>query len=140
MEEVKEHTKEFTKDIAEVKKVVDVKLLKDGVEVQPDGIIKVKIPYEGIKNPILMKKSVNGAYEKIEYKIEDGYLIYETDELGIVAIIGDNEIETSVKGDYNQNIGGANTGDSTELIMDVVLLCFSIALLYTMFIQKKSQS
>ncbi len=139
LEEVKEHTKEFTKDIAEVKKVVDVKLLKDGVEVQPDGIIKVKIPYEGIKNPILMKRSANGAYEKIEYKIEDGYLIYETDELGIVAIIGDNEIETSVKGDYNQNIGGANTGDSTALIMHIVLLCFSITLLFTIFFQKKSQ-
>ncbi len=41
---------------------------------------------------LFLLKNANGTYEKIEYKIEDGYLIYETDELGIVSIIGDKEI------------------------------------------------
>ena len=56
----------------------------------------------------------NQTYEKIEYKIEDGYLIYETDELGIVSIIGDKESNTSVMGTYTPNIGGAITGDETN--------------------------
>ncbi len=34
--------KEFIKEAAEVKKVYDVKLFKDDVEVQPDGYFKSK--------------------------------------------------------------------------------------------------
>ena len=59
MEEVLSKTVNIPKETVEtqeVKKVYDVKLLKDGVEVQPDGILKVKIPYENINNPILIKK------------------------------------------------------------------------------------
>ncbi len=61
--------KETIKETNEIKKVFDVKLLKDGVEVQPDGVLKVKIPYEGITNPILIRR-LDGTYEKIEYKMK----------------------------------------------------------------------
>ena len=107
--------KEIIKETNEIKKVFDVKLLKDGVEIQPDGVLKVKIPYEGITNPILIRRLLDGTYEKIEYKIEGGYLVYETDELGIVSLIGDKEFNSSVQGTYTPNIGGAITGDETNI-------------------------
>jgi len=140
MDETSDNAKEFIKEAAEVKKVYDVKLLKDGVEVQPDGILKVKIPYENINNPILIKKNTNGTYEKIEYKIEDGYLIYETDELGIVSIIGDKESNTSVMGTYTPNIGGAITGDetNTNIYMGISLITLGI-LSYLLFKRNKQK-
>jgi len=139
-EEIAKDAKDFINETNEIKKVFDVKLLKDGVEVQPDGILKVKIPYDGIQNPILMKKNANGTYEKIEYKIEDGYLIYETDELGIVSIIGDKESNTSVMGTYTPNIGGAITGDetNTNLYMGISLITLGI-LSYLLFKRNKQK-
>ena len=139
-EEIANDAKDFIKETNEAKKVFDVKLLKDGVEVQPDGILKVNIPYDGIKNPILIKKNANGTYEKIEYKIEDGYLIYETDELGIVSIIGDKESNTSVMGTYTPNIGGAITGDetNTNIYMGISLITLGI-LSYLLFKRNKQK-
>ena len=42
-------------------------------------------------------------------------MVYEADELGIVSIIGDKETNTSVMGTYTPNIGGALTGDESNL-------------------------
>ncbi len=127
--EITTDAKEFIEEKQEVKKVYDVKLLKDGVEVQPDGMIKVKIPYEGINNPILIRKNNNGSYEKIHYTIEKGYLVYETEELGIVSIIGDKETNTSVMGTYTPNIGGALTGDETGIHLNLLLMFISFLVL-----------
>ncbi len=118
--EITTDAKEFIEEKQEVKKVYDVKLLKDGVEVKPDGMLKVKIPYEGINNPILIRKNTNGSYEKIHYTIEQGYLVYETEELGIVSIIGDKETNTSVWEHIRPNIGGALTGDETNILYTVM--------------------
>ncbi len=122
-EEVTSKVKEMIKD-QEVKKVFDVKLLKDNTEVQPDGELRVKIPYQEIKNPILLRKNANGDYERVNFTIEDGYMIYETDELGIVSIIGDKE--TSVMGTYTPNVGGAITGDGTNIYLYFVLIVISL--------------
>ena len=127
--EITTDAKEFIEEKQEVKKVYDVKLLKDGVEVKPDGMIKVKIPYEGINNPILIRKNNNGSYEKIHYTIEQGYLVYETEELGIVSIIGDKETNTSVMGTYTPNIGGALTGDETGIHLNLLLMFISFLVL-----------
>ncbi|MCI9525122.1 MAG: hypothetical protein HFF01_08875, partial [Erysipelotrichaceae bacterium] len=70
-----------------------------------------------------------GTYEKIEYKIEDGYLIYETDELGIVSIIGDKESNTSVMGTYTPNIGGAITGDETNVKNYFVMIIIGLSVI-----------
>ncbi len=138
-EEIANDAKDFVKETNEVKKVFDVKLLKDGVEVQPDGILKVKIPYDDIQNPILMRKNANGTYEKIEYKIEDGYLIYETDELGIVSIIGDKESNTSVMGTYTPNIGGAITGDETNTNLYIGISFITLGILSYLLFKKNKQ-
>ncbi|MCI9525244.1 MAG: hypothetical protein HFF01_09520, partial [Erysipelotrichaceae bacterium] len=126
LDEIKEEMKEIIKETNEIKKVFDVKLLKDGVEIQPDGVLKVKIPYDGITNPILIRRLLDGTYEKIEYKIEGGYLVYETDELGIVSLIGDKEFNSSVQGTYTPNIGGAITGDETDMYAYAGLVCIML--------------
>lgn len=136
--EIASDAKEYIEEIQEVKKVYDVKLYKDDIEVQPDGILKIKIPYEGIKNPILIRKTTDGNYEKIEYTIEEGYLIYETEELGIVSIIGDKEIETSVQGTYTPNIGGAITGDITDPMSYMIIISISL-LMIVMLMEFKHQ-
>ncbi len=70
--------------------VFDVKLLENGIEIEPDGILKVKIPVKSnIQNPSLLILNEAGEYEKVEAVFEDGYLIYETDRLGQFTVIGD---------------------------------------------------
>ena len=70
--------------------VFDVKLLENGKEIEPDGILKVKIPVKSnIPNPSLLILNEAGEYEKVEAVFEDGYLIYETDRLGQFTVIGD---------------------------------------------------
>ncbi|MCI9523526.1 MAG: hypothetical protein HFF01_00525, partial [Erysipelotrichaceae bacterium] len=134
--EIANDAKDFIKETNEIKKVYDVKLLKDGVEVQPDGTIKVKIPYEGIKSPILIRRLEDGTYEQIDYKVENGYLVYETENLGIVSIIGEKEYETSVKGSYTPNIGGAITGDETDITVYIGFICIALGLFsYLLFKQ-----
>ena len=121
-EESADDAKEFIKETNEIKKVFDVKLLKDGVEIQPDGELKAKIPYDGIINSILIRKNANGTYERLQYKIGGNYLTYETEVLGIVSVIGDKESSTSVQGTYILNNGGALTGDEIIFII-ISLVC-----------------
>ena len=108
--------------------VFDVKLLENGIEIEPDGILKVKIPVKAnIQNPSLLILNEEGEYEKVEAIFEDGYLIYETDRLGQFTVIGDiiDQEPTDVGGSYYpgdnaggaQNIGGALTGDTTNMMM-----------------------
>ncbi len=137
--EITDEAKEFIEEIQEVKKVYEVKLLKDDVEVQPDGILKVKIPYEGVKNPILIKRLKDGSYEKIEYKIEKGYLVYETEELGIVSIIGDKEFDTSVQGTYTPNIGGAITGDETNIYYYIGMMFITLGFISYLLFKRNKQ-
>ncbi|MCI9293097.1 MAG: hypothetical protein HFF02_07370, partial [Erysipelotrichaceae bacterium] len=138
--EITEDAKEFIEETQEVKKVYDVKLFKDDVEVQPDGTLKIKIPYEGIKNPILIRKNANGEYERIEFKTEEGYLTYETDELGIVSIIGDKEFNTSVKGTYTPNIGGAITGNQINTNFFLEMCISSLSLIAYLLYKRNKQN
>lgn len=155
-EEAKEGLMEEAQELIgeqEVKKIYDVKLFKDELEIQPDGTLKVQIPMpKGITNPKVLLKKSNGTYEEIQGTIKDGYFIYETKEIGTVTILGDaasqeeplpepepsdqnkKEPQTSVQGTYNKGtnppaysnagIGGAYTGDSTSKYW-VYLTCFS---------------
>ncbi|MCI9525234.1 MAG: hypothetical protein HFF01_09465, partial [Erysipelotrichaceae bacterium] len=128
-ENIQTNAKDIIEEKQEVKKVFDVKLLKDNIEVQPDGTLKIKIPYDQISNPILIRKNANGTYEKINFTIENGYLTYETDKLGIVSLIGDkteDNSKTDVQGNYHQNVGGALTGDGTNMYINLLMVFGSI--------------
>ena len=130
-EAVTSNAADFIKEGQEVKQVFDIKLLENGIEVKPDGILKIRIPIANdIKNPTLIKQRADGSYEKINAIIEDGYLVYESDELGIVSIIGD--LSSEIQGNYypGDHTGGALTGDHTNIMLHVSVMCFSIAILY----------
>ncbi len=135
--EITASAKDIIEEKQEVKKVFDVKLFKDNIEVQPDGTLKIKIPCEDIKHPILIRKNASGNYERVEYTIEDGYMIYETDELGIVSIIGDKEFETSVQGTYTPNVGGALTGDESNIYFNFIMVL--VSLIGIMYLRRKKQ-
>ena len=68
-----------------------------------------------------LRKNAQGTYEKIDYTIEGSYLVYETEELGRVSILGDIEYDTSVQGTYTPNIGGAITKDDTNI--NIYFIC-----------------
>lgn len=121
----------------EVKIVFDVNLLEDNKVIQPNGKIQVSIPIDKtIKNPRLMMKGEDGTWNFIEAEEKDGYYVFDTDYIGSVSIIGDKEevvkedpIETppsskqddnsstSVKGNYMNGMGGAGTGDISNICL-----------------------
>ena len=125
--------------------VFDVKLLENGKEIEPDGILKVKIPVKAnIQNPSLLILNENGEYEKVEATFEAGYLICETDRLGQFTIIGDigeQEPDTDVDGVYypGTNVGGALTGDTTNIMMYVGLGCISVGLMLFIVFKRKQE-
>ncbi len=143
--EVTEKAKDLMKD-QRVIQVFDVKLLKNGTEIQPEGILKVKLPVKSnIKNPGLLILNENGGYEKVNATFEDGYLIYETNQLGQFTIIGDVDeqepIDTDVKGAYypGANMGGALTGDTTNMMMYMGLGCISIGMMLLILYKRKQE-
>ena len=118
----------------EVKQVFEIKLLENGKEIQPDGTLKIKIPItEEMVNAILVKQNKDGTYEKLNASIENGYLVYESDELGIVAIIADkNDPQKEVEGNYypGANTGGALTGDTSNPLLCMGITFSSLSLLF----------
>lgn len=130
--------------------VFDVKLLENGKEIEPDGILKVKIPVKSnIQNPSLLILNEAGEYEKVEAVFEDGYLIYETDRLGQFTVIGDitDQEPTDVGGSYYpgdnaggaQNVGGALTGDTTNMMIYMGLGCMSIGMMLFIVFKRKQE-
>lgn len=167
-EEVEKEASNEIKETQEIKAVYDVKLFENDVEVQPDGTLKVRIPIpDGISNPKLMIKKSDGSYEIISAKEENGYLIYETNELGIVSIVGDKEEITNdpkptqdpepttsdpkqenpkptVQKDYTdtgigKNMGGVLSGDSSNICIYSIGFLVSLASLISILYKRKSK-
>lgn len=127
----------------EVKIVYDVKLLENGEEIQPDGILRIKIPLpDGMINAKLIKQNADGSYEKLNASIENGYLVYESDELGIVAIIADKEPEKEVAGEYypGANTGGALTGDTSNSLLYMGIGFSSLSVLFFLIYKHKEEN
>ena len=130
----------------EIKQVFEIKLLENGIEVKPDGSLKIRIPIkEEYRNPTLIHLTENGSYEKINAIIEDGYLVYESDELGLVSLIADviedKGKDDEVQGSYypGDNVGGALTGDITNQMMYVGMGCISLGLICLVIFKKKQE-
>lgn len=72
-------------------KVFDISTVKDGVKVQPDGKVKVRIPLpEGFgKMPIWVNylDSTNGTVEKISAKVVNGYVEFEVEHFSYYAVV-----------------------------------------------------
>ncbi|MCI9313277.1 MAG: hypothetical protein HFE68_07985, partial [Erysipelotrichaceae bacterium] len=130
---------DFIQEQQEVKQVFEIKLLENGTEIQPDGTLKIRIPIkDSYINAHLVRQKADGTYEPIEAVMEDGYLVYESEELGIVAIIAD-ESEKQVAGSYypGANTGGALTGDTSNPLLYVGLGVGSFSILCFLFYKQR---
>lgn len=72
-------------------KIFDISTIKDGVKVQPDGKVRVRIPLpEGFgKMPIWVNfiDSENGTVEKIPAEVVNGYVEFETEHFSYYAVV-----------------------------------------------------
>ncbi len=66
--------------------VYDVYLQKGNTKVQPDGSIKVYLPYTDSEDPIIYQIDENGKVTEIKAEKEGNYVTFITDELGKFAI------------------------------------------------------
>ena len=71
-------------------KIYDIATYKDGVKVQPNGEITVRIPLPaGYSNRVFVcyVDSVNGKVTKIPCEVKDGYVIFKTNHFSEYAIV-----------------------------------------------------
>ncbi len=66
--------------------VYDVYLQKGNMKVEPDGSIKVYLPYTDSEDPIIYQIDENGKVTEIKAEKEGNYVTFITDELGKFAI------------------------------------------------------
>ena len=81
------------------KSLFDISTSIDGETVQPDGTVLVKIPLQEGFNPektVVYHVSDDGKLEKMESKIENGYIIFETTHFSFYAIVDETEKEEPV--------------------------------------------
>lgn len=92
----------------------DITLQKDGIAIQPDGAITIKIPSD-VKDCKVMWLKDDGTAEDMNAKYTDGCYVFTTDHLSVYALVQDKTILT---GDANQD-GIVNVNDVTYLQMHI---------------------
>ena len=92
----------------------DITLQKDGIAIQPDGAITIKIPSD-VKDCKVMWLKDDGTAEDMNAEYTDGCYVFTTDHLSVYALVQDKTILT---GDANQD-GIVNVNDVTYLQMHI---------------------
>ena len=92
----------------------DITLQKDGIAIQPDGAITIKIPSD-VKDCKVMWLKDDGTAEDMNAEYIDGCYVFTTDHLSVYALVQDKTILT---GDSNQD-GIVNVNDVTYLQMHI---------------------
>ena len=90
MEETEKDFTEFLEKGERIAVAYDVKLLKDGIEVQPDGTLKIKILIpEELRNREFNIMHIHNDTEKsvLEYEIDGDYVVVTTDKLSEFAFV-----------------------------------------------------
>ncbi len=140
---MQEKAKEFIEEAQEIKQIFEIKLYQNGVEIEPKEKLRIRIPIqEGIEHPKLIRKKADGTYEQIAARIEERFFVYESDTLGIVAIIADKEESNmDIKGNYypGGNSGGALTGDTTDTMLLISMLVTSLITMILMVLKKSDR-
>lgn len=93
----------------------DITLQKDGIAIQPDGAITIKIPSD-VKDCKVMWLKDDGTAEDMNAEYIDGCYVFTTDHLSVYALVQD---KTILKGDANQD-GVVNIIDATYLQKHIV--------------------
>ena len=93
----------------------DITLQKDGIAIQPDGAITIKIPSD-VKDCKVMWLKDDGTAEDMNAEYIDGCYVFTTNHLSVYALVQNKQY---LKGDANQD-GVVNVKDVTYLQMHLV--------------------
>lgn len=76
-----------------VEQVYRISIINElGEEEEVQDVLRVKIPISpDVNNPIFYLTKKDGTIVKMDGSIEDGYFVFETDELGLLSVVVDNE-------------------------------------------------
>ena len=88
----------------------DITLQKDGIAIQPDGAITIKIPSD-VKDCKVMWLKDDGTAEDMNAEYTDGCYVFTTNHLSVYALVQNKQY---LKGDANQD-GIVNVNDVTYL-------------------------
>lgn len=88
----------------------DITLQKDGIAIQPDGAITIKIPND-VKDCKVMWLKDDGTAEDMNAEYIDGCYVFTTNHLSVYALVQNKQY---LKGDANQD-GIVNVNDVTYL-------------------------
>lgn len=133
----KEQIKEQIESDMEIKSVYTVELLQNNVKIQPNGTITIKIKLTDTQKLCselrVYHVDDNNSMRLYESRVEDGYIIFDTDHLSYWAIVG-NIIDTQIN-----NIGASVPTNSHIIIIAFALLAIScMAFCLIMMAQKKN--
>lgn len=99
--------------------VYDIKMLVDGVEIQPNGKVKVKIPlpngYDPDKTSVCHVDTALNRFENMNAEYIDGYLVFETNHFSYYAVVDETEIIVNIAIPTQTSI---SYGDSMILHVD----------------------
>lgn len=132
----------------------NVKLLRDGVAVQPDGKVKVSIPLTAKLKEMTELKVVfiddNGNAAIVESRIDDGKIVFVTDHFSYYGVVGkekaappddpgkddnqqpDNSNNSQTDNNDNQQTGNIKsplTGESNNIFLCMILIFASAGML-----------
>lgn len=119
----------------------------NGDTVQPNGKVEVSIPlpekYKGLNNLGIYYIDSNAKAEKMESKIENNCITFETDHFSTYALVAEKEEATNTPSQPEQQkpiTDNPKTGDNSSLMMSVLVFAVSGTSLVFLFVRKKKQA
>lgn len=119
----------------------------NGDTVQPNGKVKVSIPlpekYKGLNNLGIYYIDSNAKAEKLESKIENNCITFETDHFSTYALVAEKEEATNPPAQPEQQkptTDNPKTGDNSSLMISVLVFVVSGTTLIFLFIRKKKHA
>ena len=119
----------------------------NGDTVQPNGKVEVSIPlpekYKGLNNLGIYYIDSNAKAEKMESKIENNCITFETDHFSTYALVAEKEEATNPPAQPEQQkptTDNPKTGDNSSLMISVLVFVISGTTLIFLFIRKKKHA
>lgn len=98
----------------------DITLMKNGETVQPENIVKIKIPCDN-PDAKIYRNEADGNFTDMNAVYKDGYMIFYTDHFSIYILVETNEGITTLLGDVDGS-GYVDMVDATILQRYVTLI------------------
>lgn len=116
----------------QIKSAYQISLLCDGVEVQPDGTLEIKIKLSddvlSSKNIFLYSVSADGKLTYCQSNVVEGQLVFSSDATGTFAVVG------SVASTVTPPVGGGDSGGGSMLWLVIALIAVIVILLIVLII------